>query len=367
MLNYEYPPLGGGAGNATRCLLEALADRDEPTVDLVTSSTHHSRVEYVSANIRLHFLDIGKDNRLHFQSNRDLIAYAWHAQRYLRSLMKKQRYDCCHAFFGVPCGYLAMRTRLPYIVSLRGSDVPFYNPRFARADALVFRRLSRRIWRKAAAVVANSAGLRDLALQSAPEQDIRVIANGVDTDTFQPAPQLAEPTRLLCVARLIARKGIDDILHALVSVPDATLAIAGAGPSKPELQALAGQLGVDARVQWLGQVDREQLPQIYREAGVFVLPSRNEGMSNAALEAMASGLPVLLTDTGGTRELLRDGHNGFVVHSRDDIARHIQWYIDRRDDHAAHGRNSRALAETMSWTAVADAYLERYRRAAERA
>lgn len=366
MLNYEYPPLGGGAGNATRAMLDVFADRGNIAVDLVTSSTDHSRIEYRSPEIRLHVLDIGKDTRLHHQSIRDLLAYAWNARRYIKSLIRTHRYTCCHAFFGIPCGYLAMKTGLPYIVSLRGSDVPSYNPRFALADALMFRRLSPRIWRNAAAVVANSTGLRDLALQSAPHQEIRVIPNGVDTQSFTPAPELAAPTKLLCVARLVPRKGIDDILRALTHLPEAELTVIGTGSHKHALRARAQELGVAARVQWLGHVPHDQLPRHYQSAGLFVLPSRNEGMSNAALEALASGLPLLLTNTGGTSELLRDAHNGFVIRADrpEDIAARIRMYTHDRDLHRAHGRHSRAIAESMSWAAVADAYAALYERAA---
>ena len=366
MLNYEYPPLGGGAGNATRWLLEEFGRRDDVAVDLVTTSTGRARIDEVASNIRIHFVDIGKDERLHFQSNRDLLAYSWHARRVVRTLLGANVYACCHAFFGIPCGYLAMHTGLPYVVSLRGSDVPSYNPRFAVADALVFRRLSRRIWKKAAAVVANSAGLRELALRSAPRQGIGVIPNGVDTVRFHPAVACAHAMALLCVARLIPRKGIEDIIHALALLPDASLTVVGTGPAESELRALATRLGVGDRVRWLGQVDHAGLPPIYREASVFVLPSRNEGMSNTVLEALASGLPVLLTATGGTEELLREGENGFTIRAGhpEDIATRIAHYAAHPDERVRHGNASRALAETMSWRAVADAYVHVYRRIA---
>ena len=189
LLNYEYPPLGGGAANATAHLLREFAQDPELNIDLVTSSTGISRVEELSERITAHFLDIGKEGNLHYQTNRDLLAYSWRAYRYAKHLAKRTKYDLCHAFFGIPCGYIARKLGFPYIVSLRGSDVPFYNERFHYPDRLVFKRLSVRIWSRAAWVVANSAGLRDLALRSAPKQRIEVIYNGVDTTAFQPASE----------------------------------------------------------------------------------------------------------------------------------------------------------------------------------
>src|SRR5690606_36617453 len=129
---------------------------------------------------------------------------------------------------------------------------------------------------------------------------------------------------------------------------------------------LAARIGVENRVRWLGQVDPANLPPIYREASGFVLTSRNEGMSNTVLEARASGLPVVVAQTGGTDELLRDGENGFLVRARDpeDIAAKTRFYEENLDARLRHGRASRARAEAMSWRAVADAYADVYQRIA---
>jgi glycosyltransferase involved in cell wall biosynthesis len=171
---------------------------------------------------------------------------------------------------------------------------------------------------------------------------------------------------LLCVARLISRKGIEDIIQALTLLPAASLTVVGSGPAESELRALATRLGVEDRVLWLGQVDHAGLPPIYREASVYVLPSRNEGMSNTVLEALASGLPVLLTATGGTEELLREGDNGFRIRAGhpEDIVTRVAHYAAHPDERVRHGNASRAIAERMSWRAVADAYMDVYRRIA---
>jgi hypothetical protein len=163
MLNYEYPPLGGGAGVALRYLLTGLSESANVRVDVVTSSMTGDKVEAFSNHITFHFLDIGKTGSPHYQSAGDLIAYAVRAYCYSKGLIRQRRYDLIHAFFGIPSGYVAMKLGLPYIVSLRGSDVPFYNARFKILDTLFFRRGSRHIWRRAARVVANSEGLRRLA------------------------------------------------------------------------------------------------------------------------------------------------------------------------------------------------------------
>lgn len=366
VLNYEYPPLGGGAANATAHLLKEYAKLPDIEVDLVTSGIGPARIEKPWPNITIHFLDIGKTHGLHYQTNRDLLAYTLKSLSYARQLRSKKQYHLCHAFFGIPCGYIARRLRLPYIVSLRGSDVPFYNPRFKWPDRLVFQRMSRKIWVHAAAVVANSDGLRRLALETAPNQKIDVIPNGVDTDTFFPAktPRPDGSLKVLCVARLIPRKGIDYLIEAFATLPDASaqLTLVGKGNHEDDLKNLVDALGLNKRVAFLGEVRHEDLPAIYRDHDVFVLPSLNEGMSNTVLEAMASGLPLILTDTGGTRELMEDGVNGRVIamRSADAIADALRAYTLQPEMLRLHGHASRCRAESMSWASVATAYRKIY-------
>ena len=372
MLNYEYPPLGGGAGNATAALLRQFARDPGLSVDLITSSAAEARLERPFANVAIHFLDIGKRGGLHYQTERDLLAFAWLCWRRMRRLTAARPYALCHAFFGIPCGPVARASRLPYIISLRGSDVPFYNERFRHADRLLFRRLSAGLWRDARHVVANSRGLRELALRTAPGRRIEVIPNGVDTAVFRPGPRRRQGgLRVLCVARLIRRKGVEHLIAAaarLGDVPGLRVTIVGTGDREGPLRVLAREAGLAGRVTFTGRVPHGDLPDCYRDSDVFVMPSLNEGMSNTALEAMACGLPVLMTDTGGTTELLHDGANGFLIAKRspEDIAAKLCRYAARPELIAEHGARSRSIAEGMGWDHVAAAYRRLYEQTAAR-
>ena len=116
------------------------------------------------------------------------------------------------------CWGYRFREALPYLVSLRGSDVPGYSERLARWDPVVFRRLSRRVWTEAGAVVAVSESLRALALRTCPDLDVRVIPNAADTVRFYPGPDVDRYT-VLFVGRLIPRKNVADLLTAFRGVP----------------------------------------------------------------------------------------------------------------------------------------------------
>jgi glycosyltransferase involved in cell wall biosynthesis len=116
---------------------------------------------------------------------------------------------------------------------------------------------------------------------------------------------------------------------------------------------------VAEEVTFAGFVPREEMPAVYRQADVFVLPSQNEGMSIALLEAMASGLPVVVTDTGGTAELVREGVNGHVVSWADvpALTEAMARLVHERETRQRMGRESRRIAKRFSWSAVTQEYL----------
>lgn len=359
MLNYEFPPLGGGAGNATYYLLKEFSKIKDLEIELVTSSIDGFRVEQFAKNIKIHFLNIGKKGNLHYQSNKDLLTYSIKAKKYCKKLMKEKKFDLCHAFFGIPCGYIAMKWELPYIVSLRGSDVPFYNKRFYWMDKLFFKRLSKKIWEKSKMTITNSDGLKELALESSPNQKIEVIYNGVDTEEFKPLKtKQNKKIVLISTGRLIERKGYQYLIPALKDFNEFELWLIGDGNLTNELKELAKQNNVD--VKFLGKKNHKDLIKDLQKADIFILPSLNEGMSNSILEAMACGLPIITTDTGGSKELIKE--NGFIVEkeSISDIKKILKKYLKDKSLIKKQGKKSREIAEKMSWKNTAEEYLEVY-------
>jgi glycosyltransferase involved in cell wall biosynthesis len=377
MLNYEFPPLGGGAGNANYFLLKKLAKQQDLEIDLITSSADKAYTEQFASNIIIHYLDIGKRGQnLQFQSQLDLIKYTARALIYACNLNKQQDYDVVHAWFGIPSGLIALLLRIfyktPYIISLRGADVPGYKKRFKFLDKLVFGWLNKYfIWKQAKQVIANSQQLKQLALKTAPQQDIRVIPNGVDLETFKPKWNKSFDKIKITPGwtRLEKRKGLDLLLKAVASLDDKKLEviIPGTGPELENLQNLAQKLKIRRQVRFLKigqntQENRQTVAQVLANCHILCLPSDNEGMSNAVLEGMACGLALLLTDVGGTRELLQAGENGFVVkRSVEDIAEKIKKLKQNQQLIKQQNQRLRRRAEKFSWEIVAEQYINYYR------
>jgi len=378
-LNYEYPPLGGGAATASSNILREFSKIPGLKVDLVTSSDDgYFHLEHIGENINIHKLPIGKNKKnLHFQSQKDLLAYSWKAYWYSKKLIKQNNYSLSHSFFSVPCGFLSLlfkaSYKIPFIISLRGADVPGYSERFSFIYGFL-KPLIKLIWGKADAVVSNSEGLKKLALASKPDQKIDIIYNGTDVENFKPDDNRRNKEKFIITlggTRVTARKGINYLIEAVYGLhqkyPQICVTVIGEGNEKENLENLSKKLGIKDKIIFLGRVEYNKINAYYQEASVFVLPSLNEGMSNAMLEALASGLPIIATDTGGTRELVSDGENGFIIKMKDsnDIANKIEVLIKDEDLRLKMAKKSREKALQLSWKNVAAKYYEIYKKYSE--
>lgn len=368
MLNNEFPPLGGGTGTVNRALLQRFALVDGLEIDLVTSALGR-RAEHEQFAERVRIFKVPVNNRnIHHSSNRELATYAARATALGLRLQRERRYDLCLAWSAVPAGAVALALRqlggLPYIVRVCGPDIPGFERRYGALYPLLTP-LIRRVWRGAAAVVAKCAGEADMIRAVDPRVDVTLVANGVDLGAFRPA-EIARggPLRVLCVARLIERKGQHHLIEAVRLLADAGVEVivelVGTGDAEADLRALAAERGVAERVRFAGYVPREEIAERYAAADVFVLPSYNEGMSVATLEAMAAGLPVVVTRTGGAAELVAEGETGLTFDWADvaALAGHLRRLAEDRELAQRMGAAGRRRAGRFSWDAAAARYLE---------
>jgi glycosyltransferase involved in cell wall biosynthesis len=378
IVNYEFPPMGGGASFASYGLARTLAARGH-RVDVLTSRLKgQANVEELEG-VRVYRVASWRKG-MHDCGLRGAFSFLLFGFLRLRTLLKQERYDLIHYFFGMPCGLLSLyssrKSSAPYLVSLRGSDVPGYDSADRTLGLLhrLLEPLNRRIWRNAAVVVPNSIGLGELAVDFDPGIPYEVVPNAV-TDTAALDVRLLRErlsgqstTRLLCVARLIARKGIDTLLQAASTLRDENfvLEIAGSGNDEQQLRRRAEQLGLGDKVQFLGGLDRNVVLERYRSADVFVLPTNSESCSMALLEAMSSGLPIISTRVGGNPYLVKDGENGLLVEPGDAVALAdaIRQLIRHPAQRVMMGQaNLEGVAREFTWSTNARRYEQLYLRA----
>jgi glycosyltransferase involved in cell wall biosynthesis len=363
VLNSEYPPIGGGASNASAYLATQLVKLGQRVTVLTAAYKRLPREETIEG-VRVLRLP-GLRSQADRSTTLEQIIFMIVSTLGLAKVRRLQP-DVVLAFFGAPSGVAAWFwsyfLKLPYIVSLRGGDVPGFRPYdFARQHRLLGP-LLRRVWRRAGAVVANSEGLRQLGNSFEPNVSIQVIPNGVDLEAFHLGERAWEPPSLLFVGRIVYQKGLDLLLTALGQLKDMKwrLDLVGSGPRVERLKEQAAALGIAEHVHFRGWQTREQLPETYRQANLFVYPSRHEGMPNAVLEAMASGLPVLATRIAGNEELV-SAEAGILVPPEDVAAlqaglRQLLADAGLRQRMGAAAR--RRVEEKYGWQGVAESYLD---------
>jgi len=373
MLNFEFPPIGGGAGYALLAILKQYANRNDMRVDVLASAPPLGGkqlgifIEKFSDNITIYKVGLHKKN-LHFWRKTEVIEWLFKAKFYYRKLLRENDYDLVHAFFGFPTAYLCYRSadKLPYIISLRGSDVPGQHTRLKLDYKILGPLLFKPIWRKAALLVACSEGLKERALCFLPDVSIDVIPNGVDLDRFSPTEKTesSDMLRLLTVGRLSVTKRVEILIYvARILHNDGCnihFTMVGGGKSEQKLRQIVSESNLSDIVEITGRVDSERMPQVYRQNDIFISASMQEGMSNAMLEAMASGLPIITTRCEGVEELIKD--NGFIVENAQagQIADAIKRLAEDRETYRNMSAAARKQAEKFSWSSVAERYLKIY-------
>ena len=286
-----------------------------------------------------------------------------------RLIAEGARFDAIDAHYMYPDGvaavWLGRALGLPVVVTARGTDVNLI-PRHT-----IPRRMIQGAIAGAAHLIAVSAALAEVLVElGAPAEKVTVLRNGVDTVLFRPpadrlaaraALGLTRPT-LLSVGLLIERKGHHRTIAALRDLPDRDLLIAGEGPERARLEALARELGVADRVRLLGARPHAELTALYGAADALVLASSREGWANVLLEAMACGTPVVASPIWGNPEVVQEKAAGLIAaeNTPQALAASIASLLADPPARAA----TRAYAERFGWAETTAGQLAIFRKLA---
>ncbi len=278
-------------------------------------------------------------------------------------------FDLIDAEFFYPDGPAAMRLAdalgIPFTIKARGSDIHYWGNQPGCAPQLL------EAAKKAVGLLAVSGSLKaDMVALGMDEAKITVHYTGLDPARFAPRDRASEKARLglsgpvvLCVGALIQLKGQALLIETLAKLPYTALLLAGAGPAEDDYRLLAERLGVADRVRFLGNVPHDDIPALLAAADVMALVSEREGLANAWVEALACGTPVVASDVGGIRELIRTPDVGRIVE------RQPQAIAAAIEDLLANPPSREAVADsvgTFSWNENAKQLAEFFRRVAAR-
>lgn len=284
----------------------------------------------------------------------------------MRALAQAGTFDLIDSHYFYPDGVAAARLGIalgkPVVISARGSDVNV----IARQRSP--RRQIRWAAERAAAIITVSEALRrKIAALGVPSQKLTVLRNGVDLAMFRPLDRAAIRMKFglqghvwLVIGNLVESKGVHIAVAALAQTRETMLIIIGTGPERRALQRLAEQLGVVARVRFIGAVAHGDLCAYYNAADALMLASSREGMPNVVLESLACGTPVIATPFDSAAELLNVPDAGEIAESRTVEAVIGAWH--RLEHRWPKRAATRRHAETLGWEPVVDAQCALYTR-----
>lgn len=332
ILTPEFLPAWGGVGTYSYNLARGLRDRAE--VHVLAGATPFAGGNDVGG-VQVHSVLPLRNSRPEVSPFRFQIAVL----RRLPRLARTFGFDLIHANHAyMPDLLVRMRqTRIPTVVTihttldtqLKGSaqaqpGVPRNRVEKRIAEWRFFMQaVERHYLRTTPAMIFVSRWVRERTLRryGVRPRCSTVVPNGVDTEFLTPNRALddaadttaSDPPTLLFAGRLLALKGIDTLLRAMVRLgPRVRLWLAGPGDPGP-WKALASRLGLASdRVEFLGRVPYQAMPNLYRQVDAVVLPSFAESCPLVALEAMACGTPIIAADSGGVTEIVRDGETGWL-------------------------------------------------------
>jgi glycosyltransferase involved in cell wall biosynthesis len=369
LINYEYPPVGAGAATATQAIARSVVALGH-SATVLTSAFHDLAGTREEEGIRVIRVPSAR-RRCEAASIFEMAQFMFRATHVVRRIARSERSDGMIAFFSIPSGPAALWANLdrgvPYVVSLRGGDVPGTETRLAWIHRCLAP-LRRKILRTARAVVANSPGLKQFAERADPVP-VLMVPNGVDTEFFTPllsSRPSGLPPRLLFVGRFQAQKNLFWLLHQLASIRRETslkftLDLVGDGPQRPALVASVSDLQLGDVVRLHRWEDRASLKGRYQAADLLINPSTYEGMPNVVLEAMACGRPVLASRVPGNDAVVVDGVTGRLYSPNDavDFAACLAGLISQPDLRDRMGAVGRSLSiSDHSWFSTTQSYLE---------
>lgn len=230
--------------------------------------------------------------------------------------------DIIHAHVGFPAGYIAKKLsefhEIPYVITEHMS--PFPHTHFLKNIAELDSRLAA-AYTSSAKVICVSKSLQQ-QMKSFGISNSRVIQNLVDEEVFIPGNSLSQKEKFIffSLGRVVPQKGIDVLLRAFANIKEnAVLRIGGLGDYLEKYKSLSKDLGIDHKVEWLGDLNKSAILKEYQNCDAFVLASRHESMGLVLAEVMACGKPVIATICGGPEEFVNE-KCGFLVEKENETA-----------------------------------------------
>lgn len=361
-LNYEYPPLGGGAGVVSEKLDKLYLQSGNSVLTLTAGIAKNCGVYQIGQRgiIRL---KCGRRNR-GFSNTGEKIGYVIVAIINCKNIIKSFKPDIVHCHFAIPTGFVAYYIKkmfkIPYIITSHGGDVPGFSPEETGKYFRYFNLIFKIIWRNADAVVTMSTGLAEM-IQNVYHINPVVVPNGVSlTEYSASGKNTTGEVRLLFAGRFSAQKNLLFLIKSLGLVQNGNwkLYMIGDGPEKNNIREEINKKRLTNKIIMLDWKSKNELKQYLSESDILCLTSINEGLPIIGLEGLASGLAIMGVDTTGIHDIVDNSINGYLTEQDNQVeyANGISALIENYDLLESMKSASIHKAIDFDWNIVAGKY-----------
>jgi glycosyltransferase involved in cell wall biosynthesis len=318
---YEYPPIGGGGGQAAKDIAENLSSRGHE-VRVITA--HLKGVPKQEEIDGVQVIRVPSGRREAFKAGLGAMAGYVIAGFFAgRKLIRQWRPDIIHVHFAVPSGpvawALSRSTGIPYVLTAHLGDVPAGVPEKTDRWFRLIYPFTHAIWKDAAQTAAVSEFTRQLALKHYP-MDIQVIPNGVDLSLLDPGEiQVNDPARIFFAGRFMPQKNPLQLLRVLATLKESAweCIMLGDGPLRKDIEAEIKKHQMENRFTLPGWVTPQEVVQFLKKSDILFMPSLSEGLPVVGVQSLAMGLAVVASQAGGFIDLVDQGINGKLIDIED--------------------------------------------------
>ncbi len=371
IVSYEYPPLGGGGG----VIIEALAEQLARQIDVTVLTSGRAGLAETERKDRLEIVRVPvwmRDSEA-TASLPSMLSFFPLSLRRGSALLRSRPFDLVHSSFAVPSGpsglWLARRARVPHVLTVHGGDIYDPSKRLSPHRTPGLRETVRWVVRGSDRVVAQSADTARRTREIYVDREIDRIPLAFRPMECAPASRAALGLRtsdrvLVTVGRLVARKGLDQLLRVFARIDDPTLRliVIGEGPERTTLEQACAALGIAERVRFTGFVSEEQKYGFLSAADLYVSTTLHEGFGIVFLEALSRGVPVICYDEGGQIDFIDDAVGQLVpVHDEAAFGEAVRRHLAAPDLLRRKGLAARDRAAEFSIERFTQRYQEIYR------
>jgi glycosyltransferase involved in cell wall biosynthesis len=374
ILNYEYPPIGGGAGIITEYIAKGLSNKSHDVTVLTTWFTDKKDVEFYE-NLRIIRLK-SKRKTLYKSNPWEMWSWVKMSKKFLKKHLLKERYDLCIANFAIPGGEVAYSFKhnynLPYVIISHGHDIPWFYPEQMFWYHLFTYHWIRRICLQSELNFVQSDEMKnniDAFLGLKHNNKNKIIHNGWDRANFYPDYKKRNDfLTIVFPGRLVKQKDpitfLKSITIASKKIPNLQVKILGNGPLMNELKKYVNENELNNIITFKGWLSKSEMLEEYQSSSLTVLPSINEGMSISLMEALACGHYIITTDVSNNKTLISENINGNIIEKSNpqQIADKIVYYYENKfkENYIISKNDLEKYDNIYSWDSIINKYEEEF-------